>query len=62
MEEQQLDYILVGLNARVYSVKVGGLEGSGDTGGISINSCFDVIKGWHENKLLIQYWIQKTQQ
>ena len=37
-------------NARVYSVKVGGLEGSGDSGGISISSCFDVIKGWHENK------------
>ena len=38
-------------NARVYSVKVGGLEGSGDSGtGISINSVFDVIKGWHENK------------
>ena len=25
-------------NARVYSVKVGGLEGPGDTGGISISS------------------------
>lgn len=37
-------------NARVYSVKVGGLEGGGDTGGISINSVFDVIKGWHQNK------------
>ena len=37
-------------NARVYSVKVGGLEGSGDSGGISITNCFDVIKGWHENK------------
>ncbi len=38
-------------NARVYSVKVGGLEGSGDSGtGISISSCFDVIKGWHQNK------------
>ena len=37
-------------NARVYSVKVGGLEGSGDSGGISVTNCFDVIKGWHENK------------
>ena len=38
-------------NARVYSVKVGGLEGSGDSGtGISISQCFDVIKGWHQNK------------
>jgi hypothetical protein len=37
-------------NARVYSVKVGGLEGSGDSGGIPISKCFDVIKGWHNNK------------
>ena len=37
-------------NARIYSVKVAGLEGSGDSGGISTSSCFDVIKGWHENK------------
>ena len=37
-------------NARVYSVKVSGLEGSGDSGGISISNCFDVIKGWHQNK------------
>ena len=38
-------------NARVYSVKVNGLNGSGDSGtGISVNSCFDVIKGWHQNK------------
>ena len=37
-------------NSRVYSVKVSGLEGSGDSGGISISNCFDVIKGWHENK------------
>ena len=37
-------------NARVYSVKVGGLEGPGDTGGISISSCYDVIKAWHQNK------------
>tara|TARA_B100001057_G_scaffold480843_1_gene554159 strand:- start:9274 stop:10872 length:1599 start_codon:yes stop_codon:yes gene_type:complete len=37
-------------NARVYSVKVQGLEGSGDSGGISTSSCYDVIKGWHLNK------------
>ena len=37
-------------NARIYSVKVSGLEGTGDSGGISTSSCFDVIKGWHENK------------
>jgi subtilisin family serine protease len=38
-------------NARVFSVKVNGLEGSGDSGtGISITDCFDVIKGWHNNK------------
>ena len=38
-------------NARVYSVKVDGLEGSGDSGtGISTTDCFDVIKGWHNNK------------
>ena len=51
VEAQQQVYILVGHpNARVYSVKVSGLEGSGDSGGISISNCFDVIKGWHENK------------
>ena len=38
-------------NARVYSVKVRGLEGSGDSfTGIPIIDCFDVIKGWHNNK------------
>lgn len=38
-------------NARIYSVKVNGLEGAGDTGtGISIADCFDVIKLWHRNK------------
>ena len=37
--------------ARVYAVKVNGLEGSGDSGtGISISDCFDVIKLWHRNK------------
>lgn len=38
-------------NARIYSVKVNGLEGSGDSGtGISVTDCFDVIKLWHRNK------------
>ena len=38
-------------NARIYSVKVSGLEGSGDSGtGISVTDCFDVIKLWHRNK------------
>jgi subtilisin family serine protease len=38
-------------NARIYSVKVFGLEGPSDSGaGISITDCFDVIKGWHNNK------------
>lgn len=38
-------------NASIYSVKVGGLEGSGDSGtGISVSQCFDVIKAWHQNK------------
>lgn len=38
-------------NARVYSVKVAGLEGAGDSNtGISTNDCFDVIKLWHRNK------------
>jgi subtilisin family serine protease len=38
-------------NANIYSVKVSGLEGAGDSGtGISISNCFDVIKLWHRNK------------
>ena len=41
----------VAKGATIYSVKVSGLEGSGDSGtGISITDCFDVIKGWHNNK------------
>lgn len=41
----------VAKGANVYFVKVNGLEGSGDSGtGISITDCFDVIKGWHNNK------------
>ena len=38
-------------NARVYSVKVAGLEGTGDSGnGISTTYVFDCIKLWHRNK------------
>lgn len=38
-------------NARIYSIKVNGLEGSGDSGtGIPIADCFDVIKLWHRSK------------
>jgi len=38
-------------NARIYAVKVNGLEGSSDpNSGISITDCFDVIKEWHNNK------------
>jgi subtilisin family serine protease len=38
-------------NARIYSVKVAGLEGAGDSGtGISVSDCFDVIKLWHRSK------------
>ena len=38
-------------NAHIYSVKVNGLEGTGDSNtGISVSDCFDVIKGWHNNK------------
>lgn len=38
-------------NANIYSLKVNGLEGPGDSGtGISITDCFDVIKLWHRNK------------
>ena len=38
-------------NARIYSVKLSGLEGAGDSGtGISATYAFDCIKGWHNNK------------
>jgi hypothetical protein len=38
-------------NARIYSVKVRGLEGSGDAGtGIAAVDCMDVVKLWHRNK------------
>jgi len=38
-------------NSRIYSVKIRGLEGPGDTNtGILVADCFDVIKLWHRNK------------
>jgi hypothetical protein len=38
-------------NAKIYALKVNGLEGSGDSGtGIPMAYCFDVVKGWHLNK------------
>lgn len=38
-------------DAHIYSIKVSGLEGTGDSStGISVSNCFDVIKGWHNNK------------
>lgn len=44
----------VAKGARVFSVKVFGLEGSGDSGtGISTTYAFDVIKGWHNDKKTI---------
>ena len=37
--------------ARIYSQKLAGLEGSGDSGtGISITYAFDAIKNWHTSK------------
>jgi subtilisin family serine protease len=38
-------------NAKIYALKVSGLEGVGDEGtGISVTYCFDAIKLWHRNK------------
>lgn len=37
-------------NAQIYSQKVSGLQGSGDTAGISSTYLFDSIKLWHRNK------------
>jgi subtilisin family serine protease len=38
-------------NAKIYSVKVSGLEGNTDTNtGISVTYCFDAIKVWHTAK------------
>ena len=40
-----------GKGARIYALKVRGLEGTGDANtGIAIVDCFDVIKEWHNNK------------
>ena len=40
-----------GKNARIYSQKLSGLEGAGDSGtGISITYAFDVITAWHNAK------------
>ena len=38
-------------NARIYALKVDGLEGTGDSGtSIAVSNCFDAIKMWHRNK------------
>lgn len=38
-------------NARIYAIKVSGLEGATDpNSGIPIADCFDIIKEWHRNK------------
>lgn len=38
-------------DAHIYSMKINGLEGSGDSGtGTPIADCFDVIKEWHNAK------------
>jgi len=38
-------------NARIYAVKVAGLEGASDpNSGIPVSDCFDVIKEWHASK------------
>lgn len=40
-------------NSRIYSQKLAGLEGAGDSGtGISISAAFDAIRLWHINKPL----------
>lgn len=35
-------------NAKIYAVKVDGLDAG--EGGIPITDCFDIVKGWHNNK------------
>ena len=38
-------------NARIYAIKVAGLEGASDpNSGIPVSDCFDIIKEWHNNK------------
>ena len=40
-------------DAKIYSLKVSGLEGSGDSGtGISVTYCFDAIKIFHRDKAI----------
>jgi hypothetical protein len=40
-------------NANIYSQKIAGLEGTGDSGtGISPSVAFDCIKGWHNSKAI----------
>lgn len=34
----------------IYSQKIAGLEGSGDTSGVAASAAFDAIKLWHRNK------------
>ena len=37
-------------DANIYSMKIAGLEGPGDSSGTAISDCFDVIKEWHNAK------------
>ena len=37
-------------DAHIYAIKINGLQGVGDDGQISVSNCFDIIKGWHNNK------------
>ena len=38
-------------NARIYAIKLAGLEGAGDSGtGMNISDAMDVLKLWHQNK------------
>jgi subtilisin family serine protease len=37
-------------DAHIYSMKIAGLEGAGDSSGTAISDCFDVIKEWHNAK------------
>ena len=37
-------------NAKIFSQKIDGLEGSGDTDGIAASDAFDAIKRWHNSK------------
>ena len=37
-------------DANIYSMKIAGLEGPGDSSGTSVSDCFDAIKEWHNAK------------